>query len=89
MKYHNGRKFYTKDKDTASGKCANVKKGGWWYRKCAAFNPNGPYGLNTSNGLHWQITAPNIYYIYPKTFQMVIRPKRIPDSTDNGSPGNE
>ena len=85
MQYHNGREFYTKDKDTGGG-CANNKKAGWWYNNCAALNPNGQYDVKT-NGLYWETKATNVAknntYIYPKTFQMVLRPKRSPDSTGN------
>ena len=81
MEYHNGEKFYTRDKDN-NYDCAQLqeKKGGWWYDNCAATNPNGPYGVNTSNGLYWELNkkGETKTYIYPKTFQMVLRPSAEP-----------
>ena len=74
MDYHNGMEFYTKDKDTPNDCASSSKKGGWWYTNCASLNPNGPYE-NNENGLYWEITS-GASYIYPKTFQMLIRPSQ-------------
>ena len=77
MEYHNGKKFHTKDKDNYHD-CAESKKGGWWYVYCAATNPNGHYEAS-SNGLYWELKQTNKKnYIYPKTFQMVLRPSEEP-----------
>ena len=39
---HNGRRFYTHDKDTA-GQCAARNAGGWWFSACFDAFLNGPY----------------------------------------------
>ena len=73
MKYHSlGEKFYTRDKDNKD-KCAQKKKGGWWYRACAATNPNGPYKEN-KDGLYWELKKSDKEHMFPKTFEMVLRP---------------
>ena len=75
MSYHNGYRFATKDKDDGN-KCASSKKrGGWWYRNCATTNPNGPYVKN-ADGLYWEVdrTVTPSKQMFPKTFQMAIRP---------------
>jgi hypothetical protein len=59
MAYHNGRKFSAKDKDVdaSSRNCAQMYKGGWWYKYCHFANLNGLYlkGNHAShgNGVNW------------------------------------
>lgn len=81
MAYHNGYKFYTKDKDN-DDKCADRKKGGWWYRNCTAANPNGLY---EENELYWGKTGSTLISDL-KTFQMVIRPRSEPYSKPSPTP---
>ncbi|KAJ8307937.1 hypothetical protein KUTeg_014514 [Tegillarca granosa] len=58
LKYHNGRKFTTKDKDNdsrKSGNCSVMKKGAWWYGDCYYSNLNGIYMNNVTDGksINW------------------------------------
>ncbi|KAJ8311714.1 hypothetical protein KUTeg_011069 [Tegillarca granosa] len=58
LKYHNGVKFTTKDKDNDSyklGNCAAFHKGGWWYRVCHNSNLNGIYMKNVikDKSMNW------------------------------------
>ena len=43
LAYHNGQYFssYDRDNDAASNNCADIYKGGWWYRSCYHSNLNG------------------------------------------------
>jgi len=46
LSYHLGMYFSTKDRDNdASGKrdCADLERGGWWYKDCSKVNLNGLY----------------------------------------------
>ena len=57
---HTGRQFSTKDydHDHYGDHCANLYKGGWWYRSCYQANLNGVYydGGDHSNydGVNWK-----------------------------------
>ncbi|KAF3839879.1 hypothetical protein F7725_018596 [Dissostichus mawsoni] len=56
MRYHNGRPFSTRDKDTdpLGIHCARAYMGGWWYKNCYKTNLNGLYGINSNNqGVVW------------------------------------
>ncbi|XP_069838028.1 tenascin-N-like [Dendropsophus ebraccatus] len=57
LKYHNGLKFTTwdKDNDLALTNCALSHRGAFWYRNCHLANPNGQYGDNNhSQGVNWE-----------------------------------
>lgn len=46
MKYHNNLPFTTFDRDNdgmPGNNCAEMLKGGWWYKSCTAVNINGPW----------------------------------------------
>ena len=57
LKYHNGMKFTTKDRDNDKSKCncAERFKGGWWYKDCHESNLNGLYLINSKSytGVQW------------------------------------
>ncbi|KAJ8000130.1 hypothetical protein DPEC_G00201650 [Dallia pectoralis] len=56
MSYHNGRHFYTHDKDVKLfiTSCAMSYKGGWWYKNCHDANLNGLYNTNVHHmGVIW------------------------------------
>ncbi|CAG2230897.1 Angiopoietin-related protein 1,Veficolin-1,Ficolin-1-A,Angiopoietin-1,Fibrinogen C domain-containing protein 1,Ryncolin-1,Tenascin-N,Angiopoietin-related protein 7,Angiopoietin-related protein 6,Ficolin-3,Fibrinogen C domain-containing protein 1-B,Fibroleukin,Fibrinogen-like protein 1,Ficolin-1,Ficolin-1-B,Angiopoietin-4,Tenascin-R,Ryncolin-2,Techylectin-5B,Fibrinogen C domain-containing protein 1-A,Microfibril-associated glycoprotein 4,Fibrinogen-like protein A,Ryncolin-3,Angiopoietin-2,Tenascin-X,Ficolin len=58
LKTHNKQAFSTKDKDNDShsrADCAEVNKGGWWYKDCHDANLNGLYLGNKKDnkGLRW------------------------------------
>ncbi|XP_035528046.1 tenascin [Morone saxatilis] len=56
MRYHNGRPFSTRDKDTdpLGIHCARAYMGGWWYKNCYKTNLNGLFGINSNNqGIVW------------------------------------
>ncbi|XP_078109288.1 tenascin [Sander vitreus] len=56
MRYHNGRPFSTRDKDSdpLGIHCAKAYMGGWWYKNCYKTNLNGLYGINSNNqGIVW------------------------------------
>ena len=46
LKYHNGMRFSTKDRDNdncTGQNCAALQSGGWWYKCCSESNLNGKY----------------------------------------------
>ena len=45
LSYHLGMQFSTKDhdKDMYWDNCAELEKGGWWYKACSQSNLNGRY----------------------------------------------
>ena len=56
LRYHNLRKFSTKDNDNDSSflHCAVSSTGAWWYNSCLHSNLNGVYGDNTAGkGIIW------------------------------------
>ena len=61
LKYHNGQKFSTFDKDNDQHNtlhCAEYTKSGWWFKNCLRVNLNGVYYVNgrvavTAVGIHW------------------------------------
>ena len=59
MKYHNGMKFATKDKDT-SDSCAFFRKGGWWHNEdCDHANLNAIYRLESASNLDFMVWNSN------------------------------
>jgi len=78
---HIGQKFstYDQDNDVWTDSCAQVFKGGWWYKKCHASNLNGRYlaGPHTSyaDGVEWQTWTG--YYYSLKISEMKIRPIHV------------
>ncbi|KAL3885243.1 hypothetical protein ACJMK2_025331 [Sinanodonta woodiana] len=54
--YQSGAKFSTKDQDNDiyESNCAELYKGGWWYKSCHQSNLNGYYGsIAYGQGIHW------------------------------------
>ncbi|KAK3577312.1 hypothetical protein CHS0354_008405 [Potamilus streckersoni] len=54
--YHSGAKFSTKDQDNDiyGLNCAELYKGGWWYKACHQSNLNGIYGsVAYGQGINW------------------------------------
>ncbi|VDI61568.1 Hypothetical predicted protein [Mytilus galloprovincialis] len=51
LTYHNGRSFYTKNRDNNS--CAKKYRGAWWYGNCYHSNLNGKYNGTGSTGVVW------------------------------------
>ena len=56
MKYHNGKKFSTKNRNAKN--CAKEFHGAWWYNSCAEANLNGQYDSgklqDAKYGTHWR-----------------------------------
>ena len=65
---HNGMHFstYDCDLDHNSGNCAAFWGGGWWYRDCFSFNPNGQYDIVFS------VLNPNNTWLYLSASRMMI-----------------
>ncbi|XP_075688268.1 tenascin-N [Rhinoderma darwinii] len=76
LKYHNGLKFSTSDKDNdlALTNCALSHRGAFWYRNCHLANPNGQYGDNNhSQGVNWEPWKGHEFSI--PFIEMKIRPQ--------------
>ncbi|XP_036336804.1 ryncolin-1-like [Rhagoletis pomonella] len=72
LRYHEGSKFSTFDRDNA-GNCAENFRGAWWYKQCYQSNLNGNYYQKQKNGD--AITWIGIHrYESLKFAQMMIRP---------------
>ena len=53
LKYHNGMKFTTKDRDNdahSGGNCATINLGAWWYKSCQRSSLNGFYVTKRLSG---------------------------------------
>ena len=76
MRKHNGQMFTTKERDNDKwGKnCAEVYKGGWWYRSCYGVNINALYLGNKSGNTSMNWPAWKNYQSM-KTTSMMIRRK--------------
>ncbi|XP_069593909.1 tenascin-like [Ranitomeya imitator] len=78
LKYHNGLKFTTwdKDNDLALTNCALSHRGAFWYRNCHLANPNGQYGDNNhSQGVNWEPWKGHEFSI--PFIEMKMRPQTI------------
>ncbi|KAM3915579.1 tenascin-N-like [Leptodactylus fuscus] len=78
LKYHNGLKFTTwdKDNDLALTNCALSHRGAFWYRNCHLANPNGQYGDNNhSQGVNWEPWKGHEFSI--PFIEMKMRPKNV------------
>ncbi|XP_059147220.1 fibrinogen beta chain-like [Physella acuta] len=55
LSYHNGMMFSTidSDNDVHTENCAQLYKGGWWYRNCYQTNLNGVWNDVSIKGIHW------------------------------------
>lgn len=80
LTYHNHMAFSTKDRDNdlhKSASCAQLYKGGWWYKSCHLSNLNGLYLLGKhksyANGINWQTWKG--YHYSAKRAEMMIKPK--------------
>lgn len=78
MSFHNNQKFsaYDKDQDAQQhDNCAEIFKGGWWFRDCHYSNLNGIYyndGPKHHDGISWKTWTGNRYSL--KTSVIAIRP---------------
>lgn len=79
LAYHNGSRFSTIDKDNDCN-CADICRGGWWFRCCVQVHLNGEYitpgTVHDSDG-----RAGVVYYILNqfkslKTAKMMFRRKQ-------------
>ncbi|XP_071983529.1 tenascin-N-like [Engystomops pustulosus] len=78
LKYHNGLKFTTwdKDSDLALTNCALSHRGAFWYRNCHLANPNGQYGDNNhSQGVNWEPWKGHEFSI--PFIEMKMRPQNL------------
>jgi len=81
LSYHLGMKFSTEDRDNdkySYGNCAQIEKGGWWFKSCSHSNLNGHYfnGGNTNgktSGITWASFGKGPNYSM-KSVVMKIRP---------------
>ncbi|KAF0311321.1 Techylectin-5B [Amphibalanus amphitrite] len=81
LSYHVGQRFSTKDRDHDSHgvkECANIFKGGWWYKSCFKSNLNGQYLSGEtppkSYGVVWDEWLGINYSL--KMVEMKIRPTK-------------
>ncbi|KAJ8311608.1 hypothetical protein KUTeg_010963 [Tegillarca granosa] len=75
LKYHNGRKFTTKDKDNdnyKSGNCVVIHKGAWWHNSCYHSNLNGIYMNLVTND-----KSMNWYYFHNNHMSLKISEMKI------------
>ncbi|XP_029986213.1 microfibril-associated glycoprotein 4-like, partial [Sphaeramia orbicularis] len=79
LKYHNGMRFSTfdKDQDKDRSNCAKRYLGAFWYRTCHYTNPNGVYRWGADSSLHavgveWAYWRGYDYSL--KAISMKIRP---------------
>ncbi|XP_033757660.1 angiopoietin-related protein 7-like [Pecten maximus] len=51
LAYHNGYQFttYDRDNDIRGENCAELYRGGWWYKRCYDANLNGLYPIDNGN----------------------------------------
>lgn len=77
MRYHNGQKFSTpdKDNDVTTNHCAAVFKSGWWYKSCKHANLNCVYKIANAtaevDGVLWRQWTEDYYSL--KTTEMKNR----------------
>ncbi|KAJ8311510.1 hypothetical protein KUTeg_010865 [Tegillarca granosa] len=75
LKYHNGSKFSTKDRDYDGGRgnCAHTYSGAWWYKHCHQSNLNGKYmkGSNSASSMNWHFFYNN--YLSLRISEMKIK----------------
>ncbi|GIY22325.1 techylectin-5A, partial [Caerostris darwini] len=59
MRYHNGKRFATPDKDFLSG--ASVLQGAWWINQWSFCHLNGIYipGVVSPRAIHWYLWREN------------------------------
>ena len=80
LKYHNGRKFSTKDQNneglSEAYRCPQLHHGAWWYHSCLHSNLNGRFnsqGTDDQQSIFWCLDdtgKPNIL----KSVDMAIHP---------------
>ncbi|KAJ8307936.1 hypothetical protein KUTeg_014513 [Tegillarca granosa] len=89
LKYHNGRKFTTKDKDNdsrKSGNCAVIMKGACWHGSCYHSNLNGIYMKNVNNdkSMNWYHFNNNYMSLKIRGSCNVIKPSDCEDWYNEG-----